>query len=217
MGTVTARGVLRRVGILLHDTSFVHWTESELLDYLCDGQREAVIYKPNAYVRCVDFPCAPGTLQTLPADGNTLVDIPCNTGGAVISVIPRAALDSQAPDWHQHRAEPQAIHYCYSPLDPKRFYIYPRSPGGNSVQLIYNAIPPDIGADSPIALDDMYVGALVDYVVYRAFSKDAVHAPPGSKSAAQHYQNFLSAIKGKAVSEGATDPNKRDISQPQTN
>jgi hypothetical protein len=196
MGTVTARSVLRRVGVLLHDTSFVHWTESELLDYLCDGQREAVIHKPSAFVRQVEFVCAAGTLQTLPVDANTLVDIPCNTNGPAISVTARTALDSLAPDWHQHKADPQVLHFCYNPQDPKHFYVYPRSPGGNRIQLSYNAVPPDIGIDAPLTLDDLYVGALVDYVIYRAYSKDSEHAAHGD-AAQRHYGAFLTSLVGK--------------------
>lgn len=217
MGTVPCREVVESAGILLQDSSHTRWTEVELMKWLNAGQSEAVIYKPNICVRSVDQALGKGTKQTLPQDGLSLIDIPRNSDGNVITVIPRSSLDAQEPGWHlQKNASATALHYCYSELDPKRFYIYPPSPGGNKVELVYNAIPTTVQIDDPIAIDDIYVSALVDYVIYRAFSKDSEFAPPSGASAAQHYTNFQNAIRGKAGGEAATDPNKRDISTPNT-
>lgn len=217
MGTVLCREVVESAGILLQDSGHTRWTEAELMKWLNAGQSEAVIYKPNICVRSIDHPLIKGSRQTLPQDGYALIDIPCNTDGNVVTVIPRSSLDAQEPTWHLPRnASTTALHYCYSELDPKHFYIYPPSPGGNRVELVYNAIPATVRVSDPIAIDDIYVSALVDYVIYRAFSKDSEFAPPSGASAAQHYTNFQNAIRGKAGSEAATDPNKRDISNPTT-
>lgn len=215
MGTVPSREIIDSAGYLLQDKAHVRWTEDELLKWLNAGQAEAVIYKPNIYVRSVDLALAKGSKQSLPQDGLSLVDIPRNSDGNVITVIPRSSLDAQEIGWHlQKNASDVALHYCYSDLDPKRFYIYPPSPGGNKVELVYNAIPTTVGISDPISIDDIYVSALVDYVIYRAFSKDSEFAPQSAASAMQHYANFQNAIKGKAGAEAATDPNKRDISNP---
>jgi hypothetical protein len=215
MGTVPCREVVDSAGLLLQDSKHVRWTAAELMKWLNAGQAEAVIYKPNICVRSIDKVQDKGTKQDLPADGLSLIDIPRNSDGNVITVIPRSSLDAQEPGWHLPKnASATALHYCYSELDPKHYYIYPPSPGGSKVELIYNAIPTSVRIDDPIAIDDIYVSALVDYVIYRAFSKDSEFAPLSGASAAQHYTNFQNAIRGKAGSEAATDPNKRDISNP---
>lgn len=215
MGTVACSVVIDSAGILLQDVAHERWPQDELMKWLNAGQSEAVIYKPNIYVNSVSATLVQGTKQQLPVDGLSLVDIPRNTDGNVITVIPRSSLDAQDPGWHlQKNASSTALHYCYSELDPKRFYVYPASPGTNKVDLVYNAIPPTVRITDPIAIDDIYVSALVDYVIYRAFSKDSEFAPPSGESAAQHYANFQNAIRGKAGGEAATDPNKRWYSNP---
>lgn len=198
MPTVLASAVLARVATLLRDSEFTHWTEDELLIWLNDGQRDAASLNPSLYVRSADLSLVPGTKQALPEDAKRLLDMPRNTGGAVIYPIARQALDSQLPDWHsQAKADARVVHFCYSASDLKTFYVYPPSPGGNRVELIYEAIPPTVALGAPIALDDSYVSALVDFVMFRAAGKDSEYAPSASR-AALHYQAFQTAVTGKA-------------------
>lgn len=209
MATIPASSILSRASTLLQDTANIRWPQLELLDWLNDGQREVALYKPNACVRNTDVVLAPGTKQSLPADGNSLVDIPRNTNGAAIRITARGTLDAQVPDWHSAaKANAKVAHYCYSELDPKNFYVYPPSPGGNSVEIIYNASPANATLAGVISIDDIYASALVDYVMYRAYSKDSEYAANG-QIASNHYQAFISAIRGKAGGEVATDPNAK--------
>lgn len=49
MGTIIARTVIEKVQTILQDKTGVRWpAEDELLGWLNDGQREVVIFKPNA-------------------------------------------------------------------------------------------------------------------------------------------------------------------------
>lgn len=197
MGTLSATSILTRASTLLNDAERVHWTLGELLDWLNDGQRELVLHRPSACVRNVDVPLEKGTKQKLPEDAISLVDIPRNSEGMAIRQVDRRDLDAIMPDWHSPlKAKVKVEHFCYSPTDPKTFYVYPPSPGGNFVEAIYNANPVQVGATSPISVDDIYASALVSYVLYRAFAKDTDYAPNAVTSGA-HYEAFLAAIKGK--------------------
>lgn len=214
MATIAALSLITRAGILLQDVTNIRWPQVELLDWLNDGQREVALYKPNACVRNIDVTLASGTKQAIPADGNSLVDIPRNTGGNAIRITSREVLDAQVPDWHlQAKANARVVHYCYSEHDPKNFYVYPPSPGGNSVEIIYNASPVACVLDGLISIDDIYSSALVDYMAYRAYSKDTEYAA-NAQNASNHYQVFISAIKGKVGAEVATDPNARSKGNP---
>ncbi|WP_025915801.1 DUF6682 family protein [Herminiimonas sp. CN] len=209
MATLPASSIINRVSILLQDAANVRWPRLELLDWLNDGQREVALYKPNACVRNIDVTLAAGTKQAIPADGNSLVDIPRNTNGMAIRLVARGTLDVQVPDWHlPSKASAKVAHYCYSEHDPKNFYVYPPSPGGNSVEIVYNANPADAALGGAISIDDIYASALVDYVMYRAYSKDTEYAANG-QTASNHYQAFIAAIRGKVGAEVATDPNAR--------
>ena len=52
-------------------------------------------------------------------------------------------------------------------------------------------------------LDDVYEGALLDYVLYRAYAKDAEN-PANMNRSTSHYQAFVSALGGKIQGEAAT-------------
>lgn len=207
MPSVLVSTIVNRASVLLQDTANIRWPQSELVDWLNAGQRELVVYKPNACVQNTDVALVAGTKQALPPDGNVLVDITRNTGGPAIRIINRQLLDTQIPNWHDPRtASATTKHYCYSEVNPKNFYVYPPSPGGNSVEMIYHATPAAAQAGGTINVDDIYEGALLDYVLYRAYSKDAEYDANGGAAGA-HYQAFLTALKGKEGGEAESDPN----------
>jgi len=198
MGTINASAVIDRAASLLQDTQFRRWSRERHLDWLTDGQREAAILNPGLYVLSISHPLKKGTKQDMPADARALRDIPYNTDGASITPVARRSLDSQVPDWHSPtRANKRVLHFCYSPDQPKQFHVYPPSPGGNSVELVYEAIPPALSAGSQISLDDSYTGALVDYLMHRAYAKDSEYAG-NADLAALHYSRFVSLVKGTA-------------------
>lgn len=58
-----------------------------------------------------------------------------------------------------------------------------------------------------ISLDDIYASALLDYILYRAYSKDADLTPSAPQRAVGHYQAFMQTITGKEQSEAKYDPN----------
>lgn len=200
MGTLIATSILSRAATLLNDSENVHWPVAELLDWLNDGQREIVLYRPSACVRHADVVLEKGTRQAIPGDGNSLVDIPRNTDGFAIRPADRRELDAFQPDWHLPiKARAKVEHFCYNAADPKTFYVYPPSPGGNSVEVVYNANPSAVGLTSAIAVDDIFASALVDYILFRAFAKDTDYTAAGG-SADTHYRAFLAAVRpeGKA-------------------
>ncbi|MDQ1835063.1 phage adaptor protein [Massilia scottii] len=199
MPTTIASAVIGRAARLLQDHEYIRWTQSEMLDWLIDGQREAALINPSIYVITTPVTLAAGTLQRLPLDGKALLDVPRTASGYAVTRIARKALDAQVPDWHAPaRAKTKVLHFCFSGDDPKTFYVYPPSPGGNAVTAVYEAAPPALALSDQIALDDSYVGALVDYLMYRAYEKDSEYAPESAGFAALHRGAFNALVKGKA-------------------
>lgn len=213
MATVPVASVLSRVAVLLQDPTNIRWPQSELVDWLNDGQREVVLLKPNAFVKNVSVQLAAGTKQALPADGLSLVDMPRNMGtdgntpGVVVRATSREILDAVIPTWHSTAASATAKHFCYTPLDPKTFYVFPPQPASarGYVEIIYAAAPADASLGGTITLDDIYVTALVAYILYRAYSKDAEFAA-NAQLATAYYAQFTALLQGKATAEAATNP-----------
>lgn len=207
MSTITTTALITKVSMILQDPTNIRWTQDELLGWLNDAQSEIVLYKPNACVKNVDMTLVAGTKQTIPADGVGFIDVPRNTGGDAVRATNRQILDAQIPNWHaSSRANSKVVHYCYSPYNPRTFYVFPPSPGGNSVEIIYTASPTAATLGGVISIDDIYSTAIINFILYRAYTKDAEYAE-NFAAAQAYYQAFTTQITGKNNSEVVTDPN----------
>lgn len=196
--------LLQRAGILLQDVAHVRWPLVELLGWLNDGQREVVLRKPNANVVNVKVPLGQGTKQSLPDNGVQLIDVVRNVPGNAVRQVARAILDAQNQGWHGQPAAAAVQHYCYAPLDPKHFYVSPPNNGNGAVELVYSATPVDALLGGVLSLDDIYQSALLDYVLYRAYSKNAEAAD--AQRLMVHYAAFDRSLGGKAQLERVPYP-----------
>lgn len=219
MGTITAQSIITRARKLFHDDTGVRWPDQECLDWLNDGQREIVLLKPNAYSVNAVVQLVPGTKQSIPQTGIQLIDIVRNmtgvapnftTPGKVVRLVDREVLDSTIPTWHSSpaAADGQVDHYVFDGRDPKTFYVYPQAPATpNAVEMIYSAAPANVATiTGTITLDDIYANALLDYIMYRSYSKDAEFAANENR-AAGYYQAFLNSLGLKTKSEQSVNPN----------
>lgn len=204
--TISAQSIIRRCVVTLQDTTSIRWPVAELVRYLNDGQREVVLYRPDAMVTNASKVLSAGSKQSLPSGGAKLIDVVRNTGGTnkAIRLVNREILDAQVSGWHSLSGVTEIVHYMYDPRDPTVFYVYPpAAASGASVDLVYSGYPSDIsepaaGADytavsGNISLPDIYGNALQDYILYRAYNKDAEYAANGQRSQA-HYAAFTNAL-----------------------
>jgi hypothetical protein len=218
MATLTAQNLIDRVNDTLQDSTNVRWPAVELLRYLNDGQREVVLLRPDASVSTGPVQLtANETKQTLPAAGVRLLDVTRNMGasgsspGAAIRLISREVLDSQLPNWHSETGQAAVKHFMFDQRNPKVYYVYPRVHASTAVwvELIYSSSPADVAAAAnTITLDDIYANALIDFMLYRAYSKDAEYAA-NAGYAQQHYQSFLTSLGLKGQTDQQVNPNQR--------
>jgi hypothetical protein len=214
MATVTVDSLVAKAQVILQDVTKVRWPELELISWLNDGQREVVLIRPQASVSNTTVALDSGkTKQTIPNDGVMLIDVVRNMGSAgqtpgnAIRICSREVLDAQYPDWHSKTNELGYVqHYMYDPRDPKSFWVYPLAPTPWHVQLVYSASPATVVAGGSIAVDDIYSNALVDYMLYRAYSKDAEYAG-NAQRAMGHYSAFQNSLGVKTKSELEQNPN----------
>lgn len=211
----TVASILSRAAVILQDPTNIRWPQAELLDWLNEGQREVALFKPNVFTKNTSQLLVTGTKQALPSDALTLVDVVRNLGtdgatpGPAVRAVAREIMDAQSPNWHLSTASTTVKHYVYTPLDPKNYYVWPPQPTGATrgyVELVYTAQPTDASLGGNITLDDVYSTPLTNYILYRAYSKDAEYAANPTLAAA-YYQAFQGQLQGKVTAEGATNPN----------
>jgi hypothetical protein len=215
MATTTVASILTKVSTILQDSAHVRWTADELLLWLNEGQRELVLYKPNSFVTNESVKCSAGTKQIIPANAVALVDIVRNMGtngttpGGSIRTVSREILDTQVPNWHAATPSPTVKHFVYNALDSKTYYVYPPQPTTNQgyVEMAYTALPADAVSNGTITVDDIYSTALISYVLFRSYSKDAEYAG-NATLASTYYQQFQGLLQGKVTAESAANPNQ---------
>jgi hypothetical protein len=212
MGTVTAQTIINKAAIQLTDIANIRWTRAELLGWLNDGMRQIVLIQPNASSTTVSRLLVAGTRQTIPADGWLLLQIYRNMGttgttaGRAIRIVSRELLDAFNPNWHTATAAAEVRNYIYDAQDQTAFYVYPPNTGTQYIELNYSAQPANLTSESQvIPIFDVFQSALVDYILFRACSKDAEYAP-GLQLAQNYLSTFASAVQGKTQTELVNDP-----------
>lgn len=202
MALITSNEILQRVNKLLNDPLFTRWTKDELLNYLNDAQRAIVLRRPDSFtVDTDDFVCDTGTKQFLPADALKLIDVTRNESGrAVRGPYNRQVLDDNYDTWYAGVDATEVQLYIYDERNPKTFYVYPGVQNGVKLTVVYSKAPDSIDtaaneSGAVIALDDIYVNAIIEWILYRSYAKDAEYAADPTKS--QMHMNAFTTQLGE--------------------
>lgn len=167
--------IITPVRTILQDDG-TRWTDAELLVWVGAAYREIVTVKPDAGTKTANVSLQNGTLQTMPADAYRLVTLTRNVSPQVTAIRPvdRQLLDIQYPNWHSLPSTNAVDGYVYDVSAPNQFWVFPQASAGMTVEMVYAAIPSAPSAlDSDFAINDGYAGLVIDYLLYRAYSKDA--------------------------------------------
>lgn len=226
----TARDVFERAEIILQDAGATRWPYTEQLLWLNDAGREIVTLKPNANARTVELELEQGTKQSLAEAHHALISVTRNMtgpegariGGRAITTAKRSVMDTLFPNWHDPAVMPQTVmvrHVIDDAMDQRTFYVVPGNTGAGVIEAVVSVIPatlelpasPDsLASYSALDVDlpAIYQNAVVDYVLFKAFSKDM--ALPGSaQRAVAHYSAFANALGVKAQAEVNQNVNQR--------
>ena len=187
----TARYLVQDLGT---QSGIFRQSAAELLGYVNEALKEAAAMRPDLFTTVRAFTClADQCEQTLAyADTARLLDVLCITGGAALTPMDRMTMDQFRPAWRNDPAGP-AVQWTALEGDPLRFFIYPKAPAAQSLDVKAVRIPTTYGlADVITDLPDTFEPALADYVVYRTEMKDDEHAM--SQRAGAHYTAFKAKI-----------------------
>jgi hypothetical protein len=179
---VIASDIVSRARTILNDADGVRWLDAELLNWINDGQRMITLVRPDASVTSAAVSLSAGTKQTLPADALRILDVIRNigadgSGGRAVRLVDRDVLDTQNPTWHADAGQAVVKNFVYDNRDPKTFYVYPPATAASKVEVMYSKLPVNATAlSSELSVADIYADPLLNYVLHRAYSKDAEFA-----------------------------------------
>lgn len=214
--TTTVTTVINSVKVTLQETTEegVRWTNAELVDYLNDACRFLAENEPDAFADNSEFECVSGTRQELPINATRLIDVVRNLEGKKHPVFSsdKATLNTARPNWHSENPTNQQELFFSDDRDPKRFYVYPPAMVGSLLEIVCT-LDPRIhltkeaqDKSSLMQMNDRYVPAVMNFILFRAFDKDADAA--GNFSRAQNYlRNAYTSLGIKMQNTGRISPN----------
>ena len=217
MGTITAQNIFDRVALIVNETTPARWLSAEMLKWLNDGQRVIGVLKPDACSVTEAVQLVQGTKQALPSGSFLLLDIIRNMGGGTtpgnaVRLIDRRTLDDEIIDWHAETQNDVTERFVYEPeTNPRVYYVYPPSTGSNYLEICHVKAPTEVaGTTSVISLDDIYEPALLAYVLFRLYSKDADFVVNNSR-AQQYLSEFLMLIGRMDLVEASKNPSLQEL------
>jgi len=178
------------------DAGGYRYPDADLLGYVNDAIKSCVALRPEWFSTIGDYTCISGQCdQALDfEDAVSLIEVLCHHEGNAILPFDLAAMDAFAPGWRAVAAGP-ATQWAKFANDPIRFYIYPKAPVAQVIDVRYIRRPASYAMDAPITeIPDIYRPALVDYVVGMAESRDDEHVV--SQRAQQFVAQFAARLKG---------------------
>ncbi len=222
MATIKVIDIIRRVEFVLQDTN-IRWPRLELQNWINEAYMAITLLRPDASAKTGTFTCAAGSRQVLTAQFASairLLDVTRNLASSstkkVVRVVSRSVLDDQKPTWHAETQSVNIQHYTYDTRQPKEFFVYPPATTSAQLEVVYADVPgahalsesdlDPTGSNSVvILLDDIYMSPILDWVLYRAYSKDAEYGANEARAAAS-YSAFNSALGAKTQVDAAVAP-----------
>lgn len=222
MSTVKVIDVIRRVEDVLQDSN-IRWPRVELQNWMNESYLAITLARPDANAKSGTFTCAQGTRQVLTAEFPSalrLLDVTRNLAATssyrVIRLVARSVLDDQRPGWHAETGTVNIQHYTFDPRQPKEFFVYPPATTAAQVEVVYTDSPgshtlseadldPEGTNTEVIKLDDIYMSPIIDWILYRAYSKDAEYGANEQRAQAS-YAAFNAALSTKNQVDAASAP-----------
>lgn len=220
MAITTVGEILRRAKLILQEVTQngTRWTNEELLGWINESYQAIVAIKPDASSVNSVMDCVEGSRQEIPADGHRLLDVVRNTAtnsnGVSVMKTSRSALDATRRAWHSEQPSVTVEQFVFDDHDPRHFYVYPPASSLAKLEIIYSAVPvphnvseATESSTEKIRLGDSFAPAIVDYVLARAYSKDAEHAA-NLQRAQMHSGSFVNMLGAEANASVAFSPNR---------
>lgn len=222
MATIKVIEIIKRVEDVLQDSN-VRWPRVELQNWLNESYLQIALLRPDASSKTGTLTCVAGSRQTITSGFSTalrLLDVVRNLASSsnkkVVRLIDRSVLDDQRPAWHNDTASVNIQNYTFDVRQPKEFFVFPPATTSAQLEVVYADLPgthslseanlhPTTGSAEVIKVDDTYLSVITDWILYRAFSKDAEFAANAARAGA-HYQTFMSSIGNKTQSDVGSSP-----------
>lgn len=219
------KDIIDRVTLLYNDKDFVRCSKRQYLEFLDDAIAQTIVLRPDSHVQTAEVTLRPGTRQTIPVDGYSLIDIYANMQvdedgvrslGRPVFQVGRKDLDYYR-NWHTDIAATKYIsEFAYDIRNPKVFFVWP--PIGEEEIIVQMEYSHEVGQyasmydelqeevlKEEIPLDSSYRIPLVMYMLYLLYSTDST-SNNDQQVAAKYEQSFMQSLSRDLVASSAVMP-----------
>jgi hypothetical protein len=222
MATVKVVEIISKAATLLKDVTGVRWPALELQGWLNDAYREIVNFRPDSNAQTGTYNCVAGPRQNITgtfAQATQLLDVIRNVAAgsdqSAVKLISKPTLDDMNRSWYGLSGAVTIERYTYDPRLPREFLVFPPAATDARLEVLYSSVPAphtlteqqltNPATTEVIRISDNYGNILVDYILYRAFSKDAEFVE-NTNRATLYYQAFQNALGVKGQVQQAAQP-----------
>lgn len=204
----TVQTLIDEVRETIQDTvATFRWADAELINYCNAGIRQTITLIPEANaVESIETITNDIARQAIPAGGIKFIKVARNysddgtTPEGVVRVAEKDALDSYDPDWEYDtdiKADAANFfeHYTHDPREKAVYFLYPpQAAASKKVAIVYSAVPTaHTAVGDTFALNDEYLNAVIQYMTYRALTKEARQSIPAAFRQ-ELWDNYLLAL-----------------------
>lgn len=223
----SVQDIIDEVRRVIHDeNSPFRWPDAELLDYINAAHRQTVtlVAAANTIETIEDTLTTRVSRQALPAGGIKFLKVARNyaddgtTPQGAVRYVEKDALDTFDPDWEYVTTKADGDnffeHFCHDSREPTVYFLYPPPVVDNKrLAVVYSANPVEmtlVGDTVPLA--DEYRNATVQYMTYRALTKESRETLPDDYRQ-ELWQNYLTALGLQEQAKERVSP--KNVSPPE--
>lgn len=195
---MTPQSIITLARYIVNDTdanaAVQRQSNDELVLYVNEGLKEASKVSPGHFEFVLNFDCVAGKTEQVISftQAQEFLEVIRIKDGKAVHVMDLMAINQFNPDWGQDAAAPAQNWVKYA-NDKLRFYIYPKAPVMQTLELSCIRNPQTYTLTDQITeVPNTWEPLLADYVIFRAESKDDEHVNSGRAVAA--YNSFLQKL-----------------------
>lgn len=217
----SGKEIITEVRRVIHDEKGppYRWSDDELIAYLNAGTRQTVTLVPeaNTVETIGDTLTSRVARQSLPTGGIKFIKVARNyaddgvTPQGSVRYVEKDSLDTYEPDWEYVSTKVDGDnyfdHFCHDASEKGVYYLYPAPAADNKrFALVYSAAPTKLfESGEAFPMGDEYFNAVVQYVIYRALTKESRDTLP-SAFRQELWQNYLVALGLQNQAEERVNP-----------
>tara|TARA_A100001388_G_C28701739_1_gene466567 strand:+ start:80 stop:721 length:642 start_codon:yes stop_codon:yes gene_type:complete len=190
--------------IIQDETTPFRYSDAILLSFANQALKRISVLRPDLFAFIGTVTCTENAvIQSAPSDSIRIIECFSVQGGAGITETTREVLDQAYPTW-MNDAAAATQNWMRHVRNPNKFFIYPKAPANQILDIEYAQTPPTYDGTTTVALlGDAYFPVVVDATVFIAESIDNEHV--NSNRAALFQQSFTQALGVGIQSRAITD------------